>query len=1229
MIKKLLIILFLLLLIALSSAISADPKGAVPGQFIVKLSENAKPDILRKSLASNIQLSKASSSTIKSQFTNASVFNRYFILTAEDTALTEGQLLSILGSQNIESIEPDYFCELFEYPTDSLFEHQWYLHNTGQPYYGVYRYDGYYNDIQVLKFGTAGIDVGLNSYYMSPPVEFTRVVVAIVDTGVDYLHPELEGQIWKNEDEIPNNNIDDDHNGYVDDTLGIDIGGDIFDYFNPVSDNEPTDTHGHGTHIAGIVSAKINQRGVVGVAPNSLIMPVKIAPNNTAGFTTSTAAEGLIYAVNNGAQVINISWGTPFESTILRDAISFARANNVFVCIAPGNFSSAERFYPAGFDSTFVVAASNSYGYLTYFTSFGAHVDVAAPGEDILSLKADGVDLYARSGEPGVHIVGNDSLYLLADGTSMATPIVAGAAALLLSISPDLTLDELEQLIIEGAVDMVDPFRQGDTLIGYDTLSGHGTINIDQSIALLDASGLAIKSPQKRLRYTDNLPIKALPRGGYSSAWVLYYSLGEGNNNWILLSSGVEVPQDSILYILDETFSSGLINLKLTDTNGKNFHTEFFYVRNRLIELTSPVSGEDEKYDIEITGSAYGPVYDSMLVYYKHNGTQNVIMSSTSEYFDTFIYNWKVSGIDTGLYNIYLFGFYGEETIVDSVEFNIINVFATGWPQTIGTKTTLTPVVCDLNHDDSKEIIVPSSNGLYAFTASGQLLEGFPVLPEKDMRSIPSIYDIDRDGEDEIIITNDTGLYVVKFDGTFADGWPQYCRTGMIAFGYGYPNPTVAQLGIGEDSAIVFINTLGQIMAYEFNGDSYFYSLEGLFALFNPRISDFVSNGGRISPFVTSIDMDGNGTYEVVAGYSSPKPYSGVGLFEGRTGLPYMDREDPVIVRESQVFGTALSDFNNDDLMEIITLGNDTLSIPTLIVKTNIDEDYGNFPLSFEELGGWFVSPLTLADLDLDGVAEILFTAFWFDVGHLFIFNSDGTPYRQAEFAPFGAAYNYSGTLGTPIAANLTGDDYPEIIFRSGYLFPGSGPERVHILDHNATPIPDWPTTTPARINRVLSTQFIPVVDDLDSDGKVELIILSDNSDLLVWDFDASYNNGKNKIRFLADNLNSNTFRPVQNSTDIDNNDPDNLPITISLRQNYPNPFNPTTTISFELPETKEITLQVYNILGQKVSTLAQGKHPAGSHKIEFNASNFSSGVYLYRLETDNTSISRKMVLVK
>lgn len=1126
------VILFAIVLMGVSVFATALPRsersGPVPGKFIIKLADGVREADIRAVAADNDRVSALTTARVSSRLIGSEQWERYRIYEAATFGRTAQEIEQFYGPDLVEWVEPDYYLEFFELPTDLLFDHQWYLHNTGQQYYGIDRISGYYNDTLRLTSGTAGKDIRIDTFYDNPPAETTRVVVAIVDSGVDTDHPELAGQIWRNPDEIAGNGIDDDHNGFVDDTIGYDVSGDKPNFLDPQGDNNPIDSNGHGTHLAGIVAARADGVGVVGAAPQVEIMAVKIHPNAT----SSVGAAGIVYAVNAGAQVINISWGSPFYSAVLKEALDFARINGVFVAIAPGNTGTNQRYYPAAYDSTFVVAAGNSDGFQTDWSTFGAHIDIVAPGRDILSLRAAGTDMYAAAGEPGVRIIGDDSLYYLADGTSMATPLVCAAAALLWSFRPQLSLDDIEDLLRFGATDLVDPWNQGDTLIGPDTISGWGYLNVEASMGLAQEGGLYIVEPVRRDRLTGDFQVLIAAVANYSGEWTLEYTTEYSSDDWLLLTQREDVPSDSIAYSFSGTDPEGNIRLRLTDRFGTTFSTSFVHVRHRKIEITSPPLNEELRYHVPIIGSAYGPDFDSVAVAYEQAGKGvTTLLVSTGEYFDSLLYDWPVSGGDTGQFVIRLTGYFQDTTIQDSTTVNVLSAFSKGFPLRLSGYGAISAVCCDLDGDGVKELAVGTSRGLHLWeiTSDGpQSVIGFPALINNDVRCVPAVYDIDRDGLDEIIVTSSDGIHVLKHDGSYASGWPRECYTGFISNGYGYPIPTVTQLGMGEDSAIVIINILGQILAWEFNGDSYFYSLKGRFADFDPRISDSHMRGGSTSPLVTVADLDGNGLREVVAMYYSPEPYSGVGVFDSRTGQPEFDPQDPIIMRINQPYGTMLADLDGNSSTEIVTLGYDSDFSPSVWIKTNGTDDFSGWPIHFPERAGWLASYPVGADLDLDGIPEILFTFFEYDITSLYIFRVDGSPYIEREGRPVGEAFFAEVTFSTPTVANCLGDKYPEIIIRSGYILPGTGPEQIYLFDHLIELVPGFPVQTPGSL--VMSTCYVPLVDDVDGDGLVEMVLVSDAHTLLMWDFEASVDGGRNMGRFLYDNLNSAILPTVSES---------------------------------------------------------------------------------------------------
>lgn len=256
----------------------------------------------------------------------------------------------------------------------------------------------------------------------------TANLIAVIDTGLDLNHPEMQGNLWANPGEIPGNGTDDDQNGYIDDVNG-------WDFYN--KDNNPNDGHGHGTHVAGTIAARGNNgTGVAGVCWRAKILPVKFLSDSGSGYT-SDAISAVNYASRMGARLTNNSWGGGGYSQALFDAIQAAgQAGSLFVA-AGGNSNSdndARPHYPSSYnlDAIVAVAATDSNDTLAYFSNYGATgVDLAAPGMNILSLRPGGQ-------------------FASLSGTSMATPHVTGAAALLLTQNPMLTNGQLKQLLLFG-----------------------------------------------------------------------------------------------------------------------------------------------------------------------------------------------------------------------------------------------------------------------------------------------------------------------------------------------------------------------------------------------------------------------------------------------------------------------------------------------------------------------------------------------------------------------------------------------------------------------------------------------------------------------------------------------------------------------------------------------------------------------------------------------------------
>ena len=271
------------------------------------------------------------------------------------------------------------------------------------------------------------------------------VTVAVIDTGIDYLHPDLpRTQLWVNAGEKLNG-LDNDHDGYVGDLIG----------WNFVDgDNNPFDDAGHGTLIAGLIAAAPGGRSP-GINPSARIMALKVL--NAAGYgRSSDLAAAVDFARTHGARVINLSLGDAELGEVGARAVRRAIDAGVLVVAAAGNQArDTHDFGLADLDGVLTVAATDRDDRRAKFANWGRSVRIAAPGVDILGLRARGTDLIATSGaavyRPGAASVGPEGRYYRASGTSFAAAIVSGSASLLLSCRPTLTGVEAGRLLVQSA----------------------------------------------------------------------------------------------------------------------------------------------------------------------------------------------------------------------------------------------------------------------------------------------------------------------------------------------------------------------------------------------------------------------------------------------------------------------------------------------------------------------------------------------------------------------------------------------------------------------------------------------------------------------------------------------------------------------------------------------------------------------------------------------------------
>jgi len=294
----------------------------------------------------------------------------------------------------------------------------------------------------------------------------SNIIIAIVDTGVDWNHEDLAANIWLNDDPI--NGVDDDQNGFVDDIRGWDFGG-----LDGTADNDPVeDTPSHGTHVAGISAATTNNStGVAGLGYNLTIMPVKTSRHDLGDNIIAYGYEGITYAADNGADIINCSWGGFGYSNAEQEVINYAVSKGSVVVCAAGNDGKNDVIFPAAYDGVLSVGNTNRNDELSTSSNYGRDLDVCAPGSSIYST-------WQSSAQP----------YIYLSGTSMASPLAAGLAGLVIDQFPNYTpLQIIEQIRINADnIDNLNP--------GKENLLGSGRINAYKAVSNRNVKSVRILS---------------------------------------------------------------------------------------------------------------------------------------------------------------------------------------------------------------------------------------------------------------------------------------------------------------------------------------------------------------------------------------------------------------------------------------------------------------------------------------------------------------------------------------------------------------------------------------------------------------------------------------------------------------------------------------------------------------------------------------------------------------
>lgn len=478
---------------------------------------------------------------------------------AEISIETYQKLKSIKANPLVDSIYPSIQYSIGLVPNDPLYESQnsiingeydqWNLRSVGL------------NPVETPSSGNSGWEVHTGS---------SDTIIAVVDTGIDLTHPDLASNLWINSVEQSGlAGIDDDNNGYIDDVYG-------YNFYD--NNSNVQDVVGHGTSVSGVIAAATsNNVGISGICWSCKIMTVRTF--GTDNFTgDSIIAEGIVYAVDNGAKIINLSLGGFGYSGLLQDAINYADANNVFVVAASGNNADDSTLYsPAGLENVITVNAINYQNNLSSFSNFGTRTDLAAPGEMVLTTRLQTL---------GNGCLGSQ-LYHCVGGTSFSAPHVSGAIALKYDLHKNDLIPwtnlEIRKALLNSATDL--------GTVGFDESFGFGKLNVlsflESSVPILgtDTPTTAISTPSGSV--FNNVEIIGSVTSNNLYAYYLKFILIP--NIPIYIFTGRNQVNNGVLFDLNLIFPEGeyIVELTAEDYNGNKSSISTI---NMTIDNTIPSS---------------------------------------------------------------------------------------------------------------------------------------------------------------------------------------------------------------------------------------------------------------------------------------------------------------------------------------------------------------------------------------------------------------------------------------------------------------------------------------------------------------------------------------------------------------------------------------------------------------------------------------------------------------
>ncbi len=826
------------------------------------------------------------------------------------------------------------------------------------------------------------------------PIDYSKnkVIIAVSDTGVDYTHEDIRNNIWRNTGEIAGNGIDDDHNGYVDDVMGWDFTtcAAFAPYSCAVSKNpgpDPKDNFGHGTHVAGIIAAEFNNgKGIAGVCPHCTIMSVKGLNAQGSGYT-SELADTLVYAANNGANIINMSWGgysPSAEYPFLEDVVAYVHSLGVVLVAAAGNSNApAQAFAPAQFQNVITVGALDHQDVKSSFSNWGK-IDVTAPGGDsgvvtmngdqerspfvsrnILSLQASGLDMY----RDGLSIVGGG--YYRARGTSMASPFVSGVAGLVKARHPEFTPEQVRAALEESATDLSHASYDCGTVVSKSSCSLQPTCYWYTPCGTYDIYECAMDSTC----YVDSGTKTCTSNAGVCKSWDVQYGTG-----WDKYTGSGKVDAYRALMVSDPLVS-----------HIENPAQTGYYTRGNQT----------------ISGSAYGKNFSRYRVSYaSENDPSNwtVITESQTPVTLGVLATWDTSAL-MGNYFVKL-------TVIDSAgrevsdSREVLTGLVAGWPVRFYDRSESHINPDDIDKDGKAEIILGSYQNLQVWNDDGTPATAQPFQALRNPYGMVT-GDLNGDGYKEIVfgtLEGTKGIHVVDYTGAeITNGWPKLIESSV-------KGPVIADLDLDGKPEVISVDKYPkQIEAWHGDGSS--------LAHWPVSLPD---TAYLLDTTIAVGDVDNDGKPEVVAVDATGSTYQREIFIIGNDGT--MKKSWVVADGDTRnTTGLVLADINGDGALEIIITGWNTLSI-----YRYTGELIATVPLGLS--GG----NIAIGDINADGTPEIVADSR----DHLNAWDAAGHMLAGWPLELWG--------IHSPVIGDVNGDGAPEIVAVDGssvHAFSAQGKE--------------------------------------------------------------------------------------------------------------------------------------------------------------------------------------------